>query len=196
MSGWISRQPPVQTPTPTTISLLVLLLLLTWRIYSRFKRLVERQHLSSVRPWITVTLFPVLIALLALSAWRDPNRLGLLGAGVAGGVALGVFGLSKTKFECTPQGLFYTPNTHLGIALSLLIVVRLAFRLITVLTLNPGEPPMSDNFTRSPLTLAIVGLLAGYYTTYAIGLLRWRAQEALPQASHQPGTATETDADV
>jgi len=60
--------------------------------------------------------------------------------------------------------------------------------------LNPGEPPMSDNFTRSPLTLAIFGLLAGYYKAYAIGLLRWRARAALPQANGQQGTAAETNA--
>jgi hypothetical protein len=32
----------------------------------------------------------------------------------------------------------------------------------------------SQDFTRSPLTLAIIGLVAGYYSTFAIGLLRWR----------------------
>ncbi len=37
----------------------------------------------------------------------------------------------------------------------------------------------------SPLTLAIFGTLAGYYVTYAIGLLRWRARVALqPPAEH------------
>ncbi len=27
---------------------------------------------------------------------------------------------------------------------------------------------------RSPLTLAVFGLIAGYYMTYALGLVRWR----------------------
>lgn len=110
-------------------------------------------------------------------------------------MALGVFGLSKTQFESTQQGLFHTPNAH-GIAISLLFVGRLAFRLITVLTLNSGEPPMSDNFARSPLTLAIFGLLAGHYTTYDVGLVRWRAREALPQPNRRQDTATETDTDA
>jgi len=29
------------------------------------------------------------------------------------------------------------------------------------------------DFVRSPLTLAVFGLLAGYYIGYAIGLARW-----------------------
>jgi hypothetical protein len=33
------------------------------------------------------------------------------------------------------------------------------------------------------LTMAIFGTLAGYYVTYAIGLLRWRAQVAKQAAA-------------
>jgi len=37
----------------------------------------------------------------------------------------------------------------------------------------------------SPLTMAIFGTLAGYYVSYAIGLLRWRAQVAAqPSVEH------------
>lgn len=49
----------------------------------------------------------------------------LVPAGIA---ALGVYGLRLTRFERTPTGLFYTPNAHLGIALSLLLVLRLGYR--------------------------------------------------------------------
>jgi hypothetical protein len=34
-------------------------------------------------------------------------------------------------------------------------------------------------FATSPLTLFIFGLLAGYYMTYAFGLLAWRRKAAL-----------------
>jgi hypothetical protein len=39
---------------------------------------------------------------------------------------------------------------------------------------NPYADPAASNFAASPLTLGIFGLLAGYYVTYAIGLVRWR----------------------
>jgi hypothetical protein len=37
---------------------------------------------------------------------------------------------------------------------------------------------VQHDFTRSPLTLLIFGVLAGYYMTYAVGLLRWRKRTA------------------
>jgi len=39
---------------------------------------------------------------------------------------------------------------------------------------NPYAPQSPNDFAASPLTLAIFGLLAGYYVTYAIGLINWR----------------------
>ena len=90
------------------------------------------------------------------------------------GALLGIFGLSKTRFEPTKQGLFYTPNAHLGIALSLLFVARIVYRLVEVYAIEPTAPHGMDDFARSPLTLAVFGLLAGYYIFYAVGLVRWR----------------------
>jgi cytochrome b561 len=152
----------------------VLLPLLGWRVYARFRRMVGRQRLSRVRPWVTLAIFPTLILLLGLAAHSHPERLWWLAAGLSLGSLLGSFGLRKTKFEPTPQGLFYTPNAHLGIALSLLFVARIIYRLVEVYALEPTVPHGMDDFARSPLTLAVFGLLAGYYIAYAIGLARWR----------------------
>lgn len=38
----------------------------------------------------------------------------------------------------------------------------------------PGADP-NLQYASSPLTLLIFGVLAGYYVSYAIGLLRWKA---------------------
>ena len=114
--------------------MLVLLPLVAWRVYSRFRRMVGRQRLSKVRPWVTLTLFPALLALLSFAVHRHPEQLLWLVLGLGLGSLLGVFGLSKTHFEPTPAGLFYTPNAHLGIALSLLFVVRIGYRLIELYT--------------------------------------------------------------
>jgi hypothetical protein len=164
----------VQAPNPSTLTLLVVLPLLAWRVYARFRRLVGRQRLSRIRPWITLTVFPVLILLLCFAARAHVERLSLLLAGLICGVLLGVFGLRKTRFEPTPQGLFYTPNVHLGVALSLLFVGRIVYRLVEVYAFEPAIPHGLGDFARSPLTLAVFGLLAGYYISYAIGLVRWR----------------------
>lgn len=164
-------------PSPATITFLVLLPLVAWRIYSRVRRLVGRQRLSTVRPWLTTIIFPVFIVFIGVLTLSHPERLVLLAAGVAFGIVLGNFGLRRTKFEPTPEGMFYTPNAHLGIALSLLLVGRIVYRFVEFFVLAPQllqTPQRMDDFARSPLTLIIFGLLAGYYVTYAVGLLRWR----------------------
>ena len=80
-----------------------------------------------------------------------------------------------TKFERTTEGFFYTPSAHLGIALSLLFVGRLAYRLAQTYALaEQASMAWPNDFTHSPLTLVIFGTLAGYYVTYAMGLVRWR----------------------
>lgn len=166
----------MQAPSPSTITLLVLLPLVAWRVYARFRRMVGRQRLSRIRPWITLAIFPVLLVLLCFAAHEHPERLWWLagGLGLGLGALLGIFGLGKTRFEPIPQGLFYTPNAHLGIALSLLFVARIVYRLVEVYVIAPGMPNGIGDFARSPLTLAVFGLLAGYYISYAFGLVRWR----------------------
>lgn len=155
---------------------MVLLPLLAWRAYSRFRRMVGRQRLSRVRPWITLAVFPALILVLAYFSQTQAERLWWLAAGLVAGSSLGVYGLRRTRFEPTPEGLFYTPNAHLGIALSLLFVARILYRLVEVYAMGPKIPAGMQDFVRSPLTLAVFGLLAGYYIAYAAGLVRWRRQ--------------------
>ena len=161
-------------PGGPTLFLIALVPLIVWRMYSRVRRLVGRQRLSRVRPWITLTLFPLLVLAFAYFAFPRLEVLAWLGGGLACGAALAVYGLRKTRFEPTREGLFYTPNAHLGIVLSLLFAGRLAYRALEVYVLEPGRPRSPLEFAHSPLTLSIFGLLAGYYIAYAIGLVRWR----------------------
>jgi hypothetical protein len=158
----------------STLTILALTPLIAWRIYVRIRRMVGRQRVSRIRLWITLILFPLLLALLSMSAYAHWERLGWLAAGLAAGAGLGVFGLKHTRFEPTREGLYYTPNAHLGIALSLLFVGRIGWRLVQLFVHGLPQPGQPDDFTTSPLTLSIVGLLFGYYISYAAGLMRWR----------------------
>lgn len=154
--------------------------LVGWRVYTRVKRLIGRQRLSAIRPWLTVVIFPILALALLLASWAHPAGALALAGGVTAGVALGFYGLRLTRFERTPEGFFYTPNAHLGIALSSLLLLRIGYR-VAQLYFAAGaisEPPTA--FVRSPLTLLIFGTLAGYYVAYAIGLLRWRFAASPP----------------
>jgi hypothetical protein len=158
-------------------------MLVAWRLYSRVKRMVSRQRLSKVRPWLTVCLFPLLVALLLLSSLAHPEAVLALAAGAVAGASLGLYGLRLTKFEQTPLGLFYTPNAHLGIALSLLLIARIGYRAAQLYFAAEATREASTAFVRSPLTLLIFGTLAGYYVAYAVGLLRWRRRASLGRLS-------------
>ena len=175
---------------PTTIDphLLTVLLvgaLVVWRVYARLRRAIGRQRLTKARPWITVVVFPLIAVLLLATSFVHPMVGAALVAGAAVGIGLGLLGTRLTKFEATPAGLFYTPNAHLGIALSLLLVLRLGYRFVMLQASAGHADPQAMQLGSSPLTMAIFGTLAGYYVTYAIGLLRWRAQvTSLPPAEH------------
>lgn len=164
---------PNPAPGVPGLVLLILVPLVAWRLYARFRRLVGRQRASRVRPWITLTLFPALVLLLGYAARHDVPSLALFGAALAAGAVLGRYGLARTRFEATPAGVFFTPHAPLGIALLVLLVGRIAYRLYEV-SVFPPDPAHPAAFAVHPLTLAIFGLLAGYYVTYALGLVLWR----------------------
>jgi membrane protein CcdC involved in cytochrome C biogenesis len=163
--------------TPTLQQALVtiaIIALIAWRMQSRMRRIIGRQRLSRVRPWVTIVIFPLVIAMLTYAALRQQHLGIYLAAGIGVGVGLGVLGLRLTRFEVTTEGLFYTPSAHLGVALSALLVARIAYRFAVGGFTGPGAgsaaPPGAG---LTPLTLLLIGTLAGYYTSYAIGLIRW-----------------------
>jgi len=145
-------------------------------IYRRVRRNIGRQPVRPVRMRSRMIVLSVIGALIALGATRDVNLLGALLAGIAGGAALGWFGLQHTKFETTENGEFYTPHTYIGLTVSLLLLGRIAYRFIVIYPSMQAAAQADQNpfaaFQRSPLTLAIFGVLIGYYVFYYAGVLR------------------------
>ena len=162
--------------------------LIVWRMRSRMRRMIGRQRLSGWRPWFNVLFFPLIAALLAWQARSHELLEVSLAGGAAAGVALGLLGLRLTRFEVTSEGRFYTPSAHLGVALSALLIARITWRFLSGGMTMPadGAPPPAPP-TLTPLTLLLIGTLAGYYWTYAVGLLRWSLGKAhLPQTQSAP----------
>ena len=161
-------------PAASTLTTLALVPLLAWRIYVRFRRAAGRQRLSRYRGPISLALYSLLIAALALANLRHPLHLLAFGTALALGAGLATYALHRTRFEPTPTGLYYTPHGPIGIALAVLFVARLAYRFIEVHAVNSAAPRGFAEFAHSPLTLGSFGLLAGYYAWYMLGLVRWR----------------------
>ena len=160
---------------PSSLIFLILVPLIAWRIAVRVRRLIGRQRSKPIRHWLAAILFPLLISLLAIMVLATPIALTALAVGVAGGIALAWWGLRLTKFEKKSEGYFYTPNAHIGIALSIMLVVRLGYRFFQMATLSGVDSlHATQEFGRSPLTMIVIGTLAAYYAVYAMGVLRWR----------------------
>lgn len=162
--------------TPSVQHLLVtiaIVALIAWRMQARVRRMIGRQRLSPVRPWVSIVVFPLLVAMLAFAALQQQLLAMYLASGIVVGIGLGLLGLRLTRFEVTTEGRYYTPSAHLGVALSALLVCRIAYRFAVGGLPDPGAGSAPAGAPLTPLTLVLVGTLAGYYTTYALGLVRW-----------------------
>jgi hypothetical protein len=124
------------------------------------RRNIGRQKLRPRRITVSIVILSV-VSLLLFSLSLPHPRLLL-------GTPLGFVGLRLTRFETTNEGHFYTPNTQIGILLSVLFIGRLAYRFWVVhdAPAAPNSPPAFQ----SPLTCFIFGLIAGYYLVYYVGL--------------------------
>jgi len=167
-------------PTPVVAAVVAPLVL--WRMYSRIKRLTSRQLSKTWRHRTTLVFFPLLVLALAAGAVNNgPIVLVALGAGLPLGLALGRIAIGKTRFEQVGDEFYFTPHAPIGMLIALLFMGRMAYRAYEYYALGSLE---HHEFVTSPLTLFIFGLLAGYYMTYAFGLLAWRravaASSALP----------------
>lgn len=170
------------------VAVIAVLPLVGWSLYRRVKRLVGRQRLLRARPWVTLLALPLLLALLAGAAYAPPHprpmRLAWLAGALVLGGALALWSLRRTRFEAGSDGLFYTPDSRIGIAISALFIARIAYRLAD-LAIHGAPPPHDAAFALSPYTLAPVGLLSGYLMVYAAGLVRARSRMLRAQRQQQ-----------
>jgi hypothetical protein len=161
-------------PTPVVAAVVAPLVL--WRVYSRIKRLTTRQRSKVWRHRTTLVFFPLLVLLLAaLSLRTSPIALAGLAAGLPLGLVLARMANSRTKFEQAGDEYYFTPHAPIGMLVALLFIGRMGYRAYEYYALGSLAHP---EFVTSPLTLFIFGILAGYYMTFAAGLLAWRRRAA------------------
>jgi hypothetical protein len=159
-------------PIPTARLLPVLLVpFFAWRVYRRLRRNIGKQLLIPGRVWGLIAVFGLLSLFVAAASFRQPAALEALAGGLALGVALAFVGLRLTRFEIENGKHCYTPNTHIGVTLSLILIGRVAYRMMFLF--GSSDAGMSGPaLMQSPLTVFMYGLPAGYYIAYYIGVLQ------------------------
>jgi hypothetical protein len=167
--------------------------LILFALYRRFRRLFGRQPLQPARLKARVVILSVVSLLLAVRGLQSAN-LALAGfGGAAAGAALAYLGLRLTRFDATPNGIFYTPNRYIGAILSALLLSRLAYRFgVLYPAMQAAHASSGDPFAGyrgSALTVALFGVVIAYYIAYYAGLLI-RSAELRPV----PVTAQSRDA--
>jgi len=150
----------------------VIVPLIVWRVYVRVRRTIGRQPLAVNRLRVRVIIFAVVIALFTALSVAHRTTLLALGGGLALSLIVAWFAIRLTKFERTEAGDFFTPNTVIGVALSLVLIGRVAYRAVVLSQMAKGTiPPTGPHALQSPTTAAIFGLTLGFYVAYYAGIL-------------------------
>ncbi|HWA27118.1 MAG TPA: hypothetical protein VG734_15790 [Lacunisphaera sp.] len=144
---------------------------IAWRVYRRVRRSVGRQPFRPVGLAVRIVVFGAILAAVAWAGSSHPETLASLGGGLLLGSGLAIYGLTLTKFESAPDGRFYTPNTALGVSISVLFVGRIVYRMLVLTDASALPTRAFPAPFQSPLTLFLFGLTAGYYIAYYAGVL-------------------------
>ncbi len=163
------------------VPLIVLLLLLAWLLLLplslwqryRFGKMRRRAlpRLVKLNAWLLLAsalLFG--LGMLATEHWW-PGTLRHAAIGLGVGLPFGCAGLWLSRFERTPQGLYYTPNAWMALSLTLIVAVRIAMGFVELWRRwqGDGSLAMLPLFGHASL-FAVAGLLIGYYLAYQWGL--------------------------
>ena len=159
--------------------------LLLWVIYRRFRRTFGRQVLSPGRMMFRIGLLSFIGVLALIQVRGGPWQLwGVEALGLLAGVALAVWGSSRTRFERHDGTLYYVPHTFSGVLVTVLFLSRLVYRMLTTYQMERGAgataapPDMSfATAVHNPFTMGLLFVLVGYYACfYSRVLLKSRTE--------------------
>jgi hypothetical protein len=160
----------------TTLALIILVPFLVWRVYKRLQSQMTRQRSILSRHYTGLLAFGAMLLVPATELGDAPFSLAGLAGGALAGIALGSYGLRRTRFEETGEGYFFTPPARMGILIAMLLVARVIYLGIEIY-LNQGSSQPNPRFSDSPLTMFCLGVAAAYFATFSAALVRWRRQK-------------------
>ncbi|HWJ36581.1 MAG TPA: hypothetical protein VNR70_15045 [Steroidobacteraceae bacterium] len=177
---------------PYVIAVLAVLL-----IYRRFRRNFGRQRVSPIRMRVRIGILLVLGCTLLPVAMQAGQFLAAQIVGVLAGIGLGVWGARQTRYRSYDGQLHYVPHTYTGVAVSLLFIGRLVYRLVELYSMNQSSGPLIANpgfgasgfgpsgfgppsMMRSPLTVGLLFVVIGYYVCY-YSMVLWKSKRISPE---------------
>jgi hypothetical protein len=166
-------------------------------IFRRLRRSFGKQLLRPVRMRIRIGVLLLIAASFAPVAFKSVQFLGAELAGLVAGIALALWGASRTRYLSEGGQLYYVPHTYTGIAVSLLFMGRLAYRLAQFYFWNAGATAAdnaaasSSMYLKSPLTAGLFFVLIGYYVVY-YGVVLWKTGRISPEDLEVVSTPTTT----
>ena len=152
-------------------------LLLPLALLQRYRHGRARRRAQGWAVRVNAWLLALSALLLLLGAWIGSrwidDALREAAIGLAAGIAVGIAGLWASRFEATPQGLYYTPNRWLVLALTSLLALRIVFGLwLGWRHWQPAQVSEWSTWLDRGGLLAVAAVLLGYYLAYTVGLLR------------------------
>ena len=99
-------------------------------------------------------------------------------AGLVGGCLLGLLGLALTRWETTPQSLYFTPNRWLVLFITLAVTTRLLYGLWRIWHAWRDAGANDSWLAAAGIagSMAVGALVIGYYLSYSAGV-RWRLRK-------------------
>jgi hypothetical protein len=169
--------------------------LIVFAIYRRLRRSFGRQPLRPGRMLLRIVLLSLVGIALAPAALRSGAFAAAAASGLAAGLLLAFWGASQARFEQIGTERFYLPHTYTGIAVSLLFMGRVVFRLLQAYGFmhGAGRADLARGaagygygygYISSPLTLGLFYVLVGYWVAYLTWIL-WKCQHLPPGESVQ-----------
>lgn len=149
--------------------------LLVFAVYRRLRRSFGQQPLQPVRMLMRIALLLIVGCLLLPAALRSAPSLYAMLAGVIAGIGLALWGAARTRFVRAADRLYYVPHTYTGVAVALLFVGRLAYRLVQAYGSDQHSTPTA--MLSSPLTAGLFFVLMGYYVCY-YGVVLWKSKRS------------------
>jgi hypothetical protein len=160
---------------PQNLTPFVVGALFIFAMYRRVRRNFGPQPVRERALMVRAGLLAVIGSISLYFSARDASLLMALAGGLAAGVVLGTIGLRHTQFQISDKGRFYTPHTYIGLFVTSLFLFRIIARYVSIhanSVAGAGTPQDPLTAYRNPLTLAVLGVLVGYYVYFNIGVFR------------------------